>query len=482
MKSTLMIVLLSSLLITRPLPASDLAPLVTQPNSWMCLPGEIVFSDSFDPKSVSDRWFFKGEFALRSGGLQRTLINPNQTSRVFLKDAKFHNTIIQFDFQMAGNTTDLRLITGSGGHYNSVVQIRTGHFEINTPVDRTAGFVPDQLGESNFKLTRNQWQTMTVEYWNDEVIAHLGNDSYVVGKHPIVDRTRTYFAFQFDRPGAFIDNVRVWNATGQRSDWNTKRAKLLEVQKERPPVKRNPRERFDVVYKKLKSRLSLEDQTYIGLVSRHAKLKDSLHSDYPQAFLTHKQLAKSINEKKKEIKRTDPNFRIMETQVHKAARAEDHYVLSTGPALASLPKHLYASELNQVRKRLEDAEDKHLKKLVEETAKRQEALRSRFPAAFQDLESLVAKRNATRKSLNHDTVFQARNRILIDAQRAIKDYERKIAPALVQLESASKTYIDSLQQGPSESQSQENKNKESQRKSGQRKSGQRKSAQGKSTK
>ena len=104
------------------------------------------------------------------------------------------------------------------------------------------------------------------------------------------------------------------------------------------------------------------------------------------------------------------------------------------------------------------------------TAKRQKALRSRFPAAFQDVESLVAKRNATRKSLNHDTVFQARNRILIDAQRAIKDYERKVAPALVQLESDSKTYLDSLQQGPSESQSQENKNKEPQRKSAQGKS------------
>ncbi len=136
----------------------------------MCTPGELLFSDDFDPATVSDRWFFKAEFALRDGALLRTDVDPTETKRVFLKDPSFHNTIIQFDFKLSGQTTDLRLVTGSGGHYNSVTQIHADHFQVNTPVDRDAGLVPAQLGECIRKPRPDQWQTMTVEYWDDEIV------------------------------------------------------------------------------------------------------------------------------------------------------------------------------------------------------------------------------------------------------------------------------------------------------------------------
>ena len=57
---------------------------------------------------------------------------------------------------------------------------------------------------------------MTVEYWNDEVVAHTSVNAFVYGSHPIVNRTREYLAFQFDLPGASIDNVFIWQAIGQR--------------------------------------------------------------------------------------------------------------------------------------------------------------------------------------------------------------------------------------------------------------------------
>ena len=42
------------------------------PNSLMCTPGELIFSEKFDPATVSKRWGFKAEFALRGGALLRT--------------------------------------------------------------------------------------------------------------------------------------------------------------------------------------------------------------------------------------------------------------------------------------------------------------------------------------------------------------------------------------------------------------------------
>ncbi|MDP7302555.1 MAG: hypothetical protein QGG09_05605, partial [Pirellulaceae bacterium] len=365
------------------------------------------------------------------------------------KDPSFHNTIIQFDFKLSGKTSDLRLVTGSGGGYNSVTRIRSDHFQVNTPADRSAGFVPAHLGECSRKLRPDQWQTMTVEYWDDEIVAHLSDDEFVIGKHPIIDRTRRYFAFQFDLPGASIDNVRVWKATGQRDDWAETRKKLAMAQADRAPVKRDPAERYKYEYTNLKSHLTLEDQAYRDLVARHNKLQAALHADYAEAFITHKQLGKLIAKKKQHIKATEPEFKAMEVAVHKTRRAEDDYVLSTRPELARLKedgvaKQRYASELGQVRAQVEASGDKQLAALVAETARCQAALEARFPEAFESVDAAVAKRQGIRKSLNDDPEFQARNRAAVDAGKAIKEYENQAAPNLIQLAAAARTYIDSL--------------------------------------
>ena len=445
MKSRLIVSLFCILAISAAATAETPAPT----NTLMCMPGELIFSEEFDPATVSDRWGFKAEFALRDGALLRTDVDPTESKRVFLKDASFHNTIIQFDFQLSGRTTDLRLVTGSGGGYNSVTQIHLDHFQVNTPVDRAAGIVPAQLGECIRKPRPDQWQTMTVEYWDDEIVAHLSDNEFVLGKHIIINRTRTYFAFQFDLPGASIDNVRVWKATDQRVDWPETREKFVMAQANRDPVRRDPVERYKLAYMNLKSRLILEDQAYRDLVAAHDKLQAALHTDYTEAFASHKQISKLVAKKKQELKATDPEFKRMELAVNKASKAEDTYILSTKPELARLkeegiPKQRYISELGQTRVQLETAGDKQLTALFAETARLQAALEARFPAAFESIEAAVEKRQATRKSLNDDPEFQARNRAVVDAGKAIKDYEHVAAPNLAQLEAASKAYIDSL--------------------------------------
>ena len=253
--------------------ATAIAHTPAVPYSLMCTPDELIFAEDFDPETVSDRWGFKADFALREGALSRTDVDPLKSKRVFLEDASFHNTIIQFDFKLSGQTTDLRLVTGSGGGYNSVIQIYRGYFQLNTAIDRDAGIVPSHLGECVRQPRPDQWQTMTVEYWDDEMVAHLSDSEFVVGKHPIINRARRYFAFQFDLPGASIDNVRVWKAAGQHENWPETRKKLIALQSDREPVKRDPAERYKIAYINLESRLTLNDQDYRDLVAKHDKHK-----------------------------------------------------------------------------------------------------------------------------------------------------------------------------------------------------------------
>ncbi len=432
-----------SLLLVAMLSASVFAQDPSLSKPLMCIAGDVLFSDDFNPNTVSARWGFKADFALRDGALLRTDVDPTLTKRVFLKDASFHNAIIQFDFKLAGQTTDLRLVTGSGGHYNSITSIHDDYFQINTPIDRDAGYVPAQLGECIRRSRPDQWQTLVVEYWDDEMIVHLSDTEFILGRHPIINRTREYFAFQFDLPGAAIDNVRIWKSVGQRDDWNETRKKMMRAQTDRVPVKRNPIERYKIEYMNLKSRLTLNDKVYRDLVAKHDSLEAALHADFADAFITHKQFGKLIAKKKQKIKATDPDFKPMETAVHRASRAEDDYVLSTSPELVGfkkdgITKNRFASELGQVRAQLEAAGDRKLAALVAETAKRQAGLEARFPEAFGSVAAAVEKRNAIRKSLNNDPRFKARNKAVIDARNAINRYERKADPNLAQLEAASK--------------------------------------------
>lgn len=429
--------------------ASAIAQTPASPESLMCVPGELIFSEDFGPETVSERWGFKADFALRDGALRRTNIDPTHNKRVFLKDASFHNTVIQFDFKLSGKTTDLRLVTGSGGGYNSVTQIYRTHFQLNTPVDRDAGIVPAQLGECVRKFHPNQWQTMTVEYWDDEMVAHLNDTEFVIGQHPIIDRTRQYFAFQFDLPGASIDNVRIWKATGQRENWPDTRNKLATIQSKREAVKRDPTETYRLAYTNLKSRLTLNDQTYRELVAKHDRLKAALQADYAEAFASHKQLTKHIAKTKKQLKESHPEFKQLEVAVNKSRKAEEAYVVSTKPELARLKqdgiaKQRFVSEVGQVRAALEAANDRQLAVLVDETAKRQAILEARFPEAFTSVDAAVEQRNKTRKALNNDPEFQVRNKTVVEAGKAIKGYEQKALPNLAQLAADAKTYADSL--------------------------------------
>jgi len=401
-----------------------------EPTTIMCLPGELIFSETFDPDTVSHRWAFKGDFRLRDGSLHRTELYPTENRRVRIQDASFYNTIIQFDFKFSDRTTDIRLVTGSGGHYNSVTQIRPNYFQVNTPSDRDAGFVPSHLGECVSLSQQNSWHTMTVEYWNDEMVAHTSVNTFVYGSHPIINRTREYLAFQFDLPGASIDNVFIWQAIGQKKNWESVRNQLADTQERRPPVSRTKEERIKYDLINVKSDLTRFDKTYQDLVALHESLQSSLHTTYPDAFQTHKQLSKQIAALKKKTRGTDTTFKEMENAINKARKAEDEYVVSLYPDLQVLrsddiPQHRFLSEQAQLRHELEKNNDSQLQALVAETKRLQKAIELSYPEAFKSIDEAIEKRTAVRQSLNDDPAFQSLNKQVVEAGKAVKEYEQK---------------------------------------------------------
>ena len=395
----------------------------------MCKPGTHVFSETFTQGSVSDRWGIRAHYEIEGGMLKRTRHEPEATARTFLKGAAFHNVIIRFDFRFDG-ASEIRLMTGGGGGYNTVTQISPRHFQVNT-AKRNNEFSPSMQGECAFHFKEGKWYTMTVEFHGDEVLAHVDKDHFVVGRHPIINTERTYLAFQVSGTGASFDNFTVWESL-LRENWRKKSGELIAAQNARPPaMNRDARERYDLIMLNLKDKLSRNDSKYRELVTRHAKLQAELKADYPEAFRTHKELSKGIAKKRLQFRAKNPRFKEMESAVNKARKKVKEYLHSRHAELEQLPKHLYYAAFEQHRRAM--AGDSRLKELEENIASLEVSLQKAFPEAFRNVEELVAQRKAYAASLKNNEDFSTRRKAIALANDAINDYLLSREPALKQL-------------------------------------------------
>ncbi|MBC8290905.1 MAG: sulfatase, partial [Planctomycetes bacterium] len=103
-------------------------PLLTEPR-------QLYAADHFSPGQVSSRWHFSKDWSAENGILQRAS-GGGETTRIFLKDAKYRDVLIRFDFQLQ-KSKDIRLVTGGNGHYNAIVHIRPDHFYVQTAMDQS---------------------------------------------------------------------------------------------------------------------------------------------------------------------------------------------------------------------------------------------------------------------------------------------------------------------------------------------------------
>ena len=405
----------------------------------MCSPGKMVFSEDFAPGTVSERWGIRAHYEIADGILRRSRHEPQETARIFLKDAAFHNVIFRFDFRFEG-ASEIRLMTGGGGGYNTVIQVSPDHFQVNT-AKRNNEFAPSMQGECAFRFKEGKWHTMTVEFHGEEVVAHVDKEHFVVGRHPIIDTRRTYLAFQVTGAGASFDNFFVWESVA-RDNWPERRAALGALQAGRSPaLERDARQQYDLIMLNLKDRLSRNDATYRELVARHGNLQAALKEDYPRAFRTHKELSKGIARKRKEIKEREPRFKEMESAVHRARRKEKEYIHARRPELNTLPGHLYHAAFEKGRESLK--KDPRLRALEKATLRLEEDLHQAFPEAFEKVEALVEQRNAYAASLRSNGKFQKGRKAVADANKAIKNYLHDADPRLKELEAARMEIIQS---------------------------------------
>jgi arylsulfatase A-like enzyme len=383
-------------------------PLLTEPR-------QLYFAEHFNPNHLSERLWYNADWKTEGGVLKR-LENSSGNTRIFLRDAEFRDAVIRFDFRL-GDAQDVRLMTGSGGHYNTVLHLRPDHFFLQTAMDESVPYFSYRHGECAYDFEPDRWYTMTVEFLNDEAIAHLDHEHVVHARHPIINRTREYFALQVDEHAAEFDNVQILTAVTRKDEDGRAR---VDAAAGRFPVKKPLQEQFDIRKRNAHEWYYQRDEVYRGLIKRVDELDETLKQSFPDAFRTHKEYRKAVLDERKRRLDTDPVYKETLFAMYRANRAIDEWLVARMPKLDALPSNRRKAAIDQLR--AEYAEAPALIALVSKAEQAQEKLESNYRQLFVSDDEITDRKKAAVEAVRSNPEFRRLTKERADAYFAGQDY------------------------------------------------------------
>ncbi len=400
-------------------------PLLVQPT-------KLYFADSFSPQQISERWFFQKEWQTKDGVLVRNEL-PGENKRIFLKQPRYQDAMIRFDFQFRG-AGEIRLMTGASGPYNAVVHIHPNQFFIQTAKDDSGPYFSRRHGECAFDFQPDHWYTMTVEFSGDQLVAHLDREHLAYAKHHILDKQRTYFAFQVDQPSAAFDNVQILTAKPHPDQEH--HLQWIRRANSKYPVEKSLQEELKIRQQIAHDFLYQTDANYRALVSKVDQQKAKEKRLYPNVFRSHKEFQKEISQQRKRLLADDANYKETLHATYRAARAIDDYLLEQDPDIGELPPSRRSAALQRLKLRF--ANDAGYQKLLAVRDAAQTELEQKYPQLFRTDQQITKYRKEQRQAVNKDPEF----RKLIDetaaTYRAQQDYLLRHDSELARLIEAAK--------------------------------------------
>ena len=387
--------------------------------------------DTFDAVRDNGTWHFLEWWEVRDGVLVRNDL-PAENKRIFIKKPEYKDVVIRFDFQFRG-ADEIRLVTGGGGNYNFGVHIRRNRFRVKTADDKSVPYFPTILGECPFNFEKGKWYTMQVEVVGDEILARLDAKHFVVGKHPMLNRKREYFAFQVDQSGAAFDNVGIWHAKA-KGGWGSVVQSLVKKQSARPWATRDPEEELKDLKMIAVDRAYRTDAKYRAVVAHHEKLQASAKTRYPAAYKSSKEGNKEVAKLRTKLRKEDSEYKESVNAINKAKRREVDYLEDKTTGLEELPATQYRACLEKAR--LEAMkEDVAFRELIAKREEMEKNLQKAYPQLNVSNEDVVeGRRKAHARLRENDPAFVKLQNAIGQAWRARSEYLLTAEPRLMELE------------------------------------------------
>lgn len=364
----------------------------------------LYFADHFSSGNASARWHLNKDWHAQDGVLKRAE-GGKGTTRVFLKDAEFDDVIVRFDFRLR-KSKDIRLMTGSAGHYNSVIHIRPNHFFVQTAKDESGPYFSYRHGECAFEFDVDRWYTMTVEFLGDRLVAHIDHNHLAFATHPIIGKTRDYFALQVDEYPAEFDNVQVLKAS--KSESLAANLELIQRAGNAHPVKKTLAEQFAIQKTNAHEWFYQRSSEYVALVHRVDELDEEKKRLFPAVFRSHKEIRKALSAERKRLLKNDARYKELLFSTHRAERAIEAFLVSKNPGLADVSKSRRAHAVEQLRVRFKN--DPDYVDLVNARNDAQERLSKAYPRLFVSDERIKADRQKSRDALKNDAAFRQKTK------------------------------------------------------------------------
>jgi arylsulfatase A len=384
------------------------APLLTEPR-------QLYFADHFSGLA-SERLWYNGDWSAEQGILRR-VDSGTENTRIFLRDAAYHEVLIRFDFQLQ-KSKDIRMLTGSHGHYNSVVHIRPDHFYIQTAKDETGPYFSYRHGECAYDFDPDRWYTMTVETIGNQMVAHIDRDHVAYATHPILEKDRTYFAFQVDDQPAAFDNVQIFTVRKHRAQ--AANLKHIQTVANKHPVKKSAEDEYKIRLTNAHEWLYQRHSKYRSLIKQVDDFDELKKKRFPAAFSSHKDLKKAALNLRKKLNQEDPAYKELLHATHRANRALDAYLIAQQPDVDDYPDSRRKAALERLRRQHQGSAG-YQKLVVTSDAARQK-LESAYPEAYITDDAINKSRQAENRKLKDNPDYQQLQKDRAAAHRAQQDH------------------------------------------------------------
>ena len=388
---------------------------------------KLYFAEHFNSEQLSERLWYNAQWKAENGILKR-LENGTANTRIFLREADYQDCIIRFDFRM-GHSRDVRLMTGSGGHYNTVLHIRPDHFFLQTAKDKSVPYFSYQHCECAFDFEPDRWYTMTVEFLGDEAIAHLDHKHIVHARHPIINRKREYFAFQVDEHVVTFDNVEILNAVAKKDETNSR--PLIEASICKFPLKRSLQDEFNIRKANAHEWYYQRDEKYRLLIKQVDQLDESLKQRFPEAFLSHKEYRTGIMQERKRLLEHDAVYKEFLFATYRSNQAIDDWIISQNPKLDSLPFSQKKAAIDRLR--VQYAGTAEMIAMEKIASQAQSTLEANYPQLFITDSEITKVKKASYDQLKTNPDFQRLTKERAIAYNTQQDYLLKTDDELKRL-------------------------------------------------
>ncbi len=240
------------------------APALQEPacadDPLLCLPGKVIFQESFSTPSLDSQWTIpKGDWNIIEQALRGSELPADKHSAVIRKEADFpENFIIQFKFRFSGGKAIHCSFNGKGHICRATLTpegyMLKGEKVKSDPEDRAV-----TVGQVQQKFAPGKWHTMQIEVAGNEFVAQVDDGPIAFGADQKIGRPKTNFGFPMSGTYSEIDDIKIWNAK-LNPNWEA-RKETLTPNKIIPPQPPTLEKRFQNFDKNGDGSISLKEFT-----------------------------------------------------------------------------------------------------------------------------------------------------------------------------------------------------------------------------